>query len=188
MPARARTSIERIVQAAAGILEAEGPQGLTMRAVAAATGVRAPSLYKHVGSRAELIRLVASDAVAALADDLQAAASTGEPRRDLAAIARSYRAFAHARPEAYRLLFSAGSEEERIDPGLNVRASETVLRTTARLVGPDQALPAARTAVAWAHGFVSMELSDAFRLGGDVDEAFAYGIERIVAALAADGA
>ncbi len=89
MPARARTSLERIVQAAAGILEAEGPQGLTMRAVAAATGVRAPSLYKHVGSRAELIRLVASDAVAALADDLQAAASTGEPRRDLAAIARS---------------------------------------------------------------------------------------------------
>ncbi len=63
-----------------------------------------------------------------------------------------------------------------------------MLRTTARLVGPDQALPAARTAVAWAHGFVSMELSDAFRLGGDVDEAFAYGIERIVAALAADGA
>jgi hypothetical protein len=51
-------------------------------------------------------------------------------------------------------------------------------------VGPDQALDAARLVTAFAHGFVSMELSGAFRLGGDVDEAYRYGIDVLVAALA----
>jgi hypothetical protein len=38
--------------------------------------------------------------------------------------------------------------------------------------------------VAWIHGFVSMELAGAFRLGGDVQVAFDYGLERIIAAVA----
>jgi hypothetical protein len=38
--------------------------------------------------------------------------------------------------------------------------------------------------VAWAHGFVSMELAGAFRLGGDVDDAFAFGVDRLASALA----
>jgi hypothetical protein len=37
--------------------------------------------------------------------------------------------------------------------------------------------------VAWAHGFISMELAGAFRLGGDLDRAYAFGIERLGTAL-----
>jgi hypothetical protein len=47
-------------------------------------------------------------------------------------------------------------------------------------VGQERALEAARTLVAWAHGFVSMELSGAFRLGGDVDAAFAFGVDAVL--------
>ena len=36
---------------------------------------------------------------------------------------------------------------------------------------------------AWANGFISMELAGAFNLGGDLDEAFAFGIDRLTAAL-----
>jgi hypothetical protein len=36
----------------------------------------------------------------------------------------------------------------------------------------------------WAHGFISMELAGAFRLGGDVDAAFEFGLRRLVAAFA----
>ena len=43
---------------------------------------------------------------------------------------------------------------------------------------------AARTVVAWANGFIAMELAGAFQLGGDVDRAFDYGIDHIVAAIA----
>lgn len=45
----------------------------------------------------------------------------------------------------------------------------------ASLAGPEHALESARLVVAWAHGFVSMELAGAFRLGGNVDTAFALG-------------
>jgi hypothetical protein len=34
--------------------------------------------------------------------------------------------------------------------------------------------------VAWLNGFVSMEQAGAFRLGGSIDEAFDYGIDRIL--------
>jgi hypothetical protein len=53
----------------------------------------------------------------------------------------------------------------------------------AGLGGPEQALERARLVVAWAHGFVSMELAGAFRLGGDVDAAFDFGIDRLTDAL-----
>ncbi len=43
----------------------------------------------------------------------------------------------------------------------------------------------ARTMVAWAHGFVTMELAGAFRLGGDIDAAYAFGIESILAGVSA---
>jgi hypothetical protein len=47
-------------------------------------------------------------------------------------------------------------------------------------VGEDRALEAARLVTAFAHGFVSMEITGAFRLGGDVDEAYRYGVGVLV--------
>lgn len=179
MPTPARTSVEEIVAAARSILEAEGLDGLTMQRVAAVVGVRAPSLYKRVRGRDDLIRLVANDVALELAAVLDGAAVTGEPRTDLHALAIAFREFALAHPEAYTLLFARLPEAARVDPAINLRASQTLLRTAASLAAPDDALDAARTVVAWANGFVSMELADAFRLGGDVDRAFAYGIERL---------
>jgi hypothetical protein len=38
----------------------------------------------------------------------------------------------------------------------------------------------------FAHGFVSMELSGTFQMGGDVDEAFRYGVDVLVGSLAAE--
>lgn len=60
-----------------------------------------------------------------------------------------------------------------------------IVAATTRLVGDDDALPAARTFVAWAHGFTTMELAGGFRLGGDVDAAYATGIELILSGISA---
>lgn len=50
----------------------------------------------------------------------------------------------------------------------------------ARMVGERDELEGARTMVAWAHGFMTMELAGAFRLGGDLETAYAFGIESIL--------
>jgi len=47
----------------------------------------------------------------------------------------------------------------------------------------DRALEAARTIVAWAHGFVDLELAGGFRLGGDLDRAYRTGVDTIIAGL-----
>jgi AcrR family transcriptional regulator len=184
MPTPARTSVAAIVQAGRAILEAEGVQELTMLRVAQAVGVRAPSLYKRVRDRAELVRLIAVDVARELTEILDEAAASGSPRQDLRALADAYRAFARSHPESYRLLFSRLPDGSWLDRDLAARASATLLRTAAALAGGDHSLEAARTVVAWAHGFVSMELAEAFRLGGDVDRAYAFGVERITAAIA----
>ena len=188
MPTPSRTSLHEIVCAGRQIVEADGLEQLTMARVADAVGVRAPSLYKHVRDRGDLIRLIGNAAVAELGARLSDAAASDDARQNLRAMAHAHRAFAHQYPETYRMMWSRLPEHWRVDPELNARASEPVLRATAALVGEAESLEAARTFVAWAQGFVSMELAGAFRLGGDVDAAFEYGVRHLTAALSRDAA
>lgn len=183
MPTPARTSIVAIVAAGRAILDAEGLDALTMSRVAAAVGVRPPSLYKRVQGRGELVRLIANDVAIELTRTLDAAATTDDPAARLRAIAVAFRAWALAHPEAYHLLFDRLPEDERVDPEINARSAGALLRTAAELAGERHALEAARTVVAWAYGFLNMELAGAFRLGGDVDEAFDFGVERLTRAI-----
>lgn len=185
MPTPDRTSLEEIVRAGRAILEAEGPGRLTMQAVADRVGVRAPSLYKRVRSREALIGLIAEDVVTDLGSKLDAvaAANAVDSRNQLSEFAHAFRTFAHANPQGYHLIF-AGSDATRPNPDLLARASTSVLHVAAAIAGPEHALEAARTITAWANGFISMELADAFRLGGDVDDAYEFGIARLAAALA----
>ncbi|GIG41107.1 TetR/AcrR family transcriptional regulator [Cellulomonas phragmiteti] len=176
MPTPERTSLEQIVAAGCEVLEADGEARLTMQAVASRVGVRAPSLYKRVRDRDALLALVCAATADELGRRLAAADAT------VAGAARTYRAFAHERPAGFRLLLSSGADLEAL-----ARASAPVLRIAADLVGEADALEAARLVTAWATGFLTMELSGAFRLGGDLDEAFEYGLARLSAALAPAG-
>lgn len=174
MPTPERTSFDEIVAAGREILERSGPAGLTMQAVAERVGVRAPSLYKRVRDRDALHAAVAEASIDALTSRLDAAGD------DLSALGDAYRAFAHRHPEGFRLMFTASAPQAALE-----RSSAPVLRVCASLVGPDDALDAARLFTAWATGFLQMELAGAFRLGGDVDQAFTFGLRRIVAGLSA---
>ncbi|WP_291379476.1 TetR-like C-terminal domain-containing protein [Demequina sp.] len=171
MPTPPRTSLDAIVTAGRAILETHGLAGLTMQATARAVGVKAPSLYKHVADRDALVGLIADAAALDLAERL--AAQDG-----LAGLARELRAWARAHQEAYRLAFSGRGSEQAL-----ATAAAPVLATTRALVGEESALDAARLVTAWATGFLSMELAGAFRLGGSVDDAFEYGLDRLTAAL-----
>lgn len=175
MPTPERTSLAAIVSAGRDILESAGPSGLTMQAVAERVGVRAPSLYKRIRDRDALLAAVAEASADALTSRLDEAGD------GLTALAGAYRDFAHEHPESFRLLFTVHAPEDALH-----RTSAPVLRACADLVGPEHVLDAARLFTSWATGFLQMELAGSFRLGGDVDAAFDYALDRIITGLTAD--
>lgn len=173
MPTPERTSLDEIVSAAARLLEDGGPGSVTMQAVAKAVGVKAPSLYKRVRDREALLALVGAAAADDLTDRLDAVSD------DLGALLIAFRRFGQDRPESFRLLFTTAVDADRL-----AATSAPVLRATTTVVGEAHALDAARLLTAWATGFVTMELAGAFRLGGDLDDAYDYGRAHLVASLA----
>ena len=179
MPTPDRTTHDAIVTAAAELLEQEGLAGVTMQAVAQRVGVRAPSLYKRVESREALIRSVAESTLRDYADRLGA-------QSDPARIADVLRRFGHERPAAFQLVMTPAAGTPVAAQAYRVAASTSLLQAMEALAGPEQALEAARTLTAWATGFISMEINGGFTLGGDVEDAWAFGLERLLRPLAAD--
>ena len=180
-PARARTSHQAIIAEARGLLEEGGLDAVTMQAVAGRVGVRAPSLYKRFAGRSALIGAIAQDVVVELDASIAPATRTADPAEAVQIAANQYRAFAHRSPGAYQLLFSRLLPDARPTAESNAAGAAGVLLIAERLVGAEHALEAARLFTAFVHGFVSMELAGALRLGGDVDAAFSYSLDTIVA-------
>lgn len=186
-PARARTSFAAIVGAGRALLETRGLDAVTMQAVAAAVGVRAPSLYKRFAGRQALVRAIADDVAAELVAATAPALEIEDPAEAVRVLADCYRAFAHRSPGAYQLLFTRLPPDANRTAEANAAAAAGLLALTERLVGRERALEAARLLTAFAHGFVGMELAGAFRLGGDVDEAYRFAIESIIEGLGVTG-
>ncbi len=93
-----------MVRAAIGLLDDEGLDGLTTRALAARLGVQSPALYWYVRDKAELLDLVA-DAICAPALVAMPALTGDEGwREQTAAGLRRYRAVLRSHRDAPRLL------------------------------------------------------------------------------------
>lgn len=181
MPTPDKTSREEIVAAGRVLIERDGVAGLTMQSVAERVGVRAPSLYKRVRDRQELLSLV----VAASVEDLTARLllqDQPDPRERLIGIADALRGFAHEHPVGYTLVFGAHGAP-RPEPAAARANVAPLLDAVAAVVAPEHALDGARLLTAWATGFLTMELADRLQLGGDIDAAWDWGLRRIVGAL-----
>jgi AcrR family transcriptional regulator len=178
MPALPKTSDDKVVRAARKLLERQGE--LSMQAVAEQVGVRAPSLYKRFPDREALLNAVGEDAAGELAALIAEADKTFSPQAALTAMAHAYRQFALRSPRSYALLFAPNSA---LSVEARAAAVAPLMRRLDLLVGQRQTLSAARLVTAWLHGFVSMELAGAFRLGGHIDEAFDYGLTTLLSAL-----
>ena len=169
--------VHEAVAAAREILEREGPEGLTMRRLAGAMGIRAPSLYKHVESKEELEALLIADVFSEIGrvfHDAVARASTSGSRKDaLAELGRAYRRWALAHPHLYRLVTGGPLPRERLPEGLESWAAEPVVIAVGG--GADRA----RAAWAFAHGMTILELDGRFPSDADLDAAWTSGLEAL---------
>jgi AcrR family transcriptional regulator len=154
----------------------DGFATLTLAAVAARAGVAVPSLYKHVGSLAELRRAVA---LVALSELLRrsSAVTVGVAGPDaLRALGREIRAFAAEHPGLYAATQVAPDLDDPAALALAQTAHDTVVVVTSVLRGfglaDERCVDAVRTTRAAVHGFVELESHGGFGMPDDVDRSF----------------
>ena len=175
---RAGLDAGAVVAAAAALADAAGLDAVTLARLADELGVRAPSLYAHVGGLDDLRRRLAARAMRELGDALQAAAAGRAGADALHAVAAAYRAYARAHPGSY----AATQRAPDLEPA-QAAAARLVDTILAILRGygleGEEAVHAARAVRAALHGFVTLEAGEGFGLPLDLDESFA----RLVALL-----
>ncbi len=164
------TRRDEAVAAALHLLESEGERALTMRRVADEVGVRAPSLYKHLSGRDELVAALQAEGLAAMGAAFAVAGRSRSARGRLAALAAAYRRFALERPELYRLTAGRRLLRELLPDGLEDRVGSVLVSA----VGGDG--NRARAVWAFAHGLAELELADRFPPGADLDAAWRAGV------------
>ncbi len=158
-----------IVAAARTLLERGGPASLSMRAVAAELGIRAPSLYKHLPDKEALEIALVADGLDEVGDVFEAAVAGADDQ--LASLASAYRQWALEHPHLYRLTMDRPLPRDRLAPGLEERPAAILVAACAG----DGDL--ARAAYAFAHGMVMLELAGRFPPGADLDGAWRKGVD-----------
>jgi AcrR family transcriptional regulator len=181
LPTPAKTSREALIAIAGGLIDAGGPEALTVSAVAQSAGVKAPSLYKHFADRDALLKAVEIDVLHVLEAALRAGTKGTTPRARLTSMAATYRRFAKEQPYRYEVIYSRNIANDPELAAASLFAAKPLFEELQQAGVPaDRMLPLSRTLTAFLHGFVSMEIVNAFRLGGSVDQAFAEGLETIL--------
>ncbi len=192
---RAGLSREAVTDLAVELVDStpDGFSTLTLAAVAARAGVAVPSLYKHVGSLADLRRSVA---LVGLNELLRRSSATtvGRAGEDaLRALGREIRAFAGEHPG----LYAATQIAPDLDDELNDPVSLALAQTAAELVGlvgavlrgfglPDsRTVDAVRATRASIHGFVELEAHGGFGMPDDVGRSFEALLDMLVAGVEA---
>lgn len=181
MPTPPRTDNDAIIKAAHALIETEGP-AFSVAALASAVGIKAPSLYKRFTDKAAILAAVEARVITELGETI-AAALDEDTEEPVITAARAYRTFALENPGGYGLLFSAEASDEPEVHARRIEALAPILWLLRPATAKLDALPAARFATAFLHGFVTMEIAGAFRMGGDVEVAFEDSLRRLLRGL-----
>lgn len=146
----------RLIEAAAALLDQEGEGGVTLRALAKATGVSAMAPYRHFPDKAALLGAVAESGFVALAAALADADRAIPARAALVAQGLAYFRFAQAHPALFRLMF--GGNPGCASPPQEYGQAFAILSN--RVAGMAAGDPGPATLAAWGvvHGLATLAL------------------------------
>ena len=175
-----------LLASAAEILETEGPDGLSVRRIAAAAHVAPMGVYNHFDSKFGIVEALFVDGFERLRTALAAIADIPDPYEALREGGRRYRALALAHPMVYQIMFlEAVPGFEPSDHALEIAArafdslAAAVQRAmTAGVIADGSPTDTAQVIWAGIHGWVSLEL-----LGIGFVEDQAAGFDRVCTSL-----
>ena len=172
-----------VLGAAMRLADTHGLGAVTLAAVAAELGVRAPSLYAHVDGLDGLRRGLALDGAAAVAAAFREAAAGHAGLDALAALADAYRSFATRHPGWYAAAQRAvrPGEDDALYQALAAVVQPVMSALDETGVAPADRVHLVRAVRAALHGFVALEQAGGFGMPESVDTSF----HRLVALLLA---
>jgi len=167
---------ERVVRAAAELVNAEGLEALSITRLAEKLGVQPPSLYNHVDGLDDLRRELALVGHRRLAACMAEAAIGRSGEEALVAAAEANRQFIKEAPGVYAAGLRASGTLAQADETLR-EAEEEVLRIVMTILRSfhlegEEAIHAARGLRSLVHGFTTLEVSGGFGLPVNLDESF----------------
>ncbi len=182
---RAGLTPATVTGAGAALADEVGIAQLSMGLVAERLEVRTPSLYKHVGGLADLTHRIAVLAMTEVGDAIGDAIQGRSGREALTAAAEALRTYVKAHPGRYAA--GDGAQATGPDDPL-VAASERLLGCLSAVLHgyglpPEEEIHALRLLRSTIHGFATLEAAGGFRIAADVDESFAWIIDRLDAGL-----
>lgn len=167
-----------IVAAAKTLLATSGSaEAMSIRAVADAVGVTAPSIYLHFTDKDDLLSAVVIDVFAELDEVMLAAASgVSAPLERLRAFGLAYVRFAITHPEHYRIAAMDPCPRPDVDAVLATSAfshfNETVEQCMAAgIFAPGDPLPITLDLWAAAHGIAALMITKPYLPWGDAEAA-----------------
>ncbi len=107
-PADPQTPVA-LVEAAARLLEQEGPAALSTRRLAAAAGTSTMAVYTYFGGMDDLVRAMVHEGFARLHQRMTQVGVTDDPVADVVTLGCAYRANALGNPHLYAVMFGGSS-------------------------------------------------------------------------------
>jgi AcrR family transcriptional regulator len=157
---------QALLTSAAEILEAEGPEGLSVRKIAAAAGVAPMGVYNHFESKFGIVEALFIQGFERLRDATESIGEIHDPYVAMREGCRRYRALALAQPMVYRIMFLQGVpgfEPSQHALEVAARAFDALVAAVQRAMASGvigEAPPTETAQLIWAsiHGWVSLEL------------------------------
>ena len=158
----AKTSPDAILKAATEILERDGIETLSMRTLAEALEIKAPSLYRHYADRSALLDAIADKGSRLLREALEQTATEADPAQTVRDAGSAFLEFARSRPVLYDLLNTR--------PQPSTGNAKALWNLVLKLIGgitenPDDT---AGAVALWSfmHGYASLERAGVFGSSG----------------------
>lgn len=173
---------KKVVDTARELIEEEGPEKLTLQALAARLGVKAPSLYNHIDSIQALREKLALTTLETLDSALRDAALGKSREEALLEMAQTYRNFAIAHSKLYKAMV-----ENYYGEGAVHEEGRIIVRTLYQVLAPYELGEAgtkhfARAFRSALHGFVTLEEAG-FKGTPDAEESFQHLVRALIASL-----